>query len=148
SSKRNSIPRRGGAGGRLMGGYDEEASRRRHRLADPDSLCWRFAIRCHLSAAKRSPMTLMITRRARQTSDAKIVRHRSFSAASVPRPRLRLGLPLGGSGCPIVLIGGPPAWRTTAEVHARPLVDGVQPHVGGVVAVGSMTVRIGGLAAA
>ena len=37
-----------------MGGYDEEASRRRHRLADPDGLCGHFAIRCHLSAVKRS----------------------------------------------------------------------------------------------
>ena len=34
-----------------MGGYDEEASRRRHRLADLDSLFWPFAVRCHLSAA-------------------------------------------------------------------------------------------------
>ena len=103
-----------------MGGYDEEASRRRHRLTDPDSLCWHFAIRCHLSAVKRSldhrrqccrrlrntllilaraddgvnratelrttpsPMTLTMHPSCSATSDAKIVRHRSFSAASVP----------------------------------------------------------------
>jgi uncharacterized Zn-binding protein involved in type VI secretion len=35
-----------------------------------------------------------------------------------------------------------------SDVHACPLVDGVKPHVGGVVAVGSMTVMIGGLPAA
>jgi uncharacterized Zn-binding protein involved in type VI secretion len=43
---------------------------------------------------------------------------------------------------------GQPAWRAQGDTHACPLVDGVKPHVGGVVAVGSMTVRIGGLFAA
>jgi uncharacterized Zn-binding protein involved in type VI secretion len=47
-----------------------------------------------------------------------------------------------------VLIGGLPAWRAAADTHACPLSDGPKPHVGGVVAVGSMTVMIGGLFAA
>jgi uncharacterized Zn-binding protein involved in type VI secretion len=46
------------------------------------------------------------------------------------------------------LIGGRPAWRATGDVHACPLVDGGKPHVGGAVAVASITVRIGGLPAA
>jgi uncharacterized Zn-binding protein involved in type VI secretion len=59
------------------------------------------------------------------------------------------GTPLGpGPGCPTVLIGGKPAARAGADFHACPLVDGVKPHVGGVVAVGSATVLIGGLPAA
>jgi uncharacterized Zn-binding protein involved in type VI secretion len=47
-----------------------------------------------------------------------------------------------------VLIGGMPAWRATSDTHACPLVDGLKPHVGGVLAVGSTTVLIGGLPAA
>lgn len=59
------------------------------------------------------------------------------------------GTPLApGPGCPTVLIGGMPAWRVAADFHACPLVNGLQPHVGGTVAVGSMTVMIGGLFAA
>jgi len=59
------------------------------------------------------------------------------------------GTPLApGPGCPTVLIGGMPAWRAAADFHACPLVNGVQPHVGGTVAVGSTTVLIGGLFAA
>lgn len=59
------------------------------------------------------------------------------------------GTPLApGPGCPTVLIGGQPAWRATSDVHACPLVDGVKPHVGGVVAIGSTTVMIGGSPAA
>jgi uncharacterized Zn-binding protein involved in type VI secretion len=59
------------------------------------------------------------------------------------------GTPLApGPGCPTVLIGGKPAWRAKADVHACPLVDGVRPHVGGVAAVGSLTVKIGGSPAA
>ena len=59
------------------------------------------------------------------------------------------GTPLGpGPGCPTVLIAGQPAWRAVADVHACPLVNGVQPHVGGVVAMGSTTVLIAGLPAA
>ena len=59
------------------------------------------------------------------------------------------GTPLGpGPGSPTVLIGGMPAWRALGDTHACPLVTGVVPHVGGVVAVGSLTVLIEGLPAA
>ena len=59
------------------------------------------------------------------------------------------GTPLApGPGCPTVLIGGMPAWRAGADFHACPLVTGVVPHVGGMVAVGSATVLIGGMPAA
>jgi len=59
------------------------------------------------------------------------------------------GTPLGpGPGCPTVLIGGRPAWRATSDSHVCPLSDGPKPHGGGVVAVGSVTVMIGGLPAA
>jgi uncharacterized Zn-binding protein involved in type VI secretion len=47
-----------------------------------------------------------------------------------------------------VLIGGQPAWRAVADQHVCPLVTGVVPHVGGIVAVGSTTVLIGGFPAA
>lgn len=58
------------------------------------------------------------------------------------------GTPLGvGPGDPRVLIGGKPAWRAGSDTHVCPLANGLQPHVGGVVAVGSTTVLIGGLAA-
>ena len=53
-----------------------------------------------------------------------------------------------GPGAPTVLIGGKPAWRAGSDTHACPLVDGVKPHVGGVVVKGSVTVLIGGLPAA
>lgn len=49
---------------------------------------------------------------------------------------------------PDVLIGGLPAWRATLDVHTCPLVNGVVPHVGGVVAVGSKTVLINKMPAA
>jgi uncharacterized Zn-binding protein involved in type VI secretion len=59
------------------------------------------------------------------------------------------GTPLGpGPGAPTVLIGGMPAWRTLGDSHTCPLFTGVVPHVGGVVAVGSLTVLIEGLPAA
>jgi uncharacterized Zn-binding protein involved in type VI secretion len=59
------------------------------------------------------------------------------------------GTPLApGPGCPLVLIGGMPAWRAGEDFHACPLVNGVVPHVGGVVAMGSLTVLIGGAPAA
>ena len=59
------------------------------------------------------------------------------------------GTPLGpGPGSFNVLIGGMPAWRATVDSHACPLVTGVVPHVGGVVAVGSFTVLINNLPAA
>lgn len=59
------------------------------------------------------------------------------------------GTPLGpGPGSPTVLIGGMPAWRAVSDFHVCPLVTGIVPHVGGVVAVGSLTVLIEGLPAA
>ena len=60
------------------------------------------------------------------------------------------GTPLSpGPGSFNVLVGGKPAWRATSDFHACPLFDGPpKPHVGGVVAVGSMTVLINGLPAA
>src|SRR5688572_12857681 len=59
------------------------------------------------------------------------------------------GTPLGpGPGAMNVLIGGMPAWRATSDSHVCPLSDGPKPHGGGIVSVGSMTVKIGGLAAA
>jgi uncharacterized Zn-binding protein involved in type VI secretion len=59
------------------------------------------------------------------------------------------GTPLApGPGSVNVLIGGRPAWRATADFHACPLVNGLVPHVGGVVAIGSVTVLINGLPAA
>jgi len=59
------------------------------------------------------------------------------------------GTPLApGPGCPTVLIAGQPAWRAGSDFHVCPLVDGLKPHVGGVVAAGSATVMIGGLPAA
>src|SRR5262245_44614118 len=59
------------------------------------------------------------------------------------------GTPLSpGPGSVNVLIGGKPAWRAAADFHTCPLVTGVVPHVGGVVAAGSTTVLIGGLPAA
>lgn len=58
------------------------------------------------------------------------------------------GTPLGaGPGCPTVLIGGKPAWRV-GDTHVCPLFDGPKPHVGGVVAAGSVSVMIGGQPAA
>lgn len=59
------------------------------------------------------------------------------------------GTPLGpGPGCTTVMIAGQPAWRALADSHVCPLSDGPKPHAGGVVAVGSATVMIGGLPAA
>jgi uncharacterized Zn-binding protein involved in type VI secretion len=59
------------------------------------------------------------------------------------------GTPLGlGPGSVNVKIGGLPAWRCTSDTHVCPLVDGVKPHVGGVVTMGSTSVRINGLPAA
>jgi uncharacterized Zn-binding protein involved in type VI secretion len=59
------------------------------------------------------------------------------------------GTPLApGPGCLTVLIGGQPAWRAVADIHACPLFDGPKPHITGVVAIGSATVKIGGLPAA
>lgn len=59
------------------------------------------------------------------------------------------GTPLApGPGSVNVLIGNKPAWIATSDFHACPLVDGVKPHVGGVVAVGSTSVLINSLPAA
>jgi uncharacterized Zn-binding protein involved in type VI secretion len=59
------------------------------------------------------------------------------------------GTPLSpGPGSANVLIGGKPAWCATADMHTCPLVTGVVPHVGGVVAMGSVTVLIGNMPAA
>ncbi len=59
------------------------------------------------------------------------------------------GTPLGpGPGSVNVLIGGMPAWRAAVDTHTCPLVTGVVPHVGGVVALGSVTVLINNLPAA
>jgi len=46
------------------------------------------------------------------------------------------------------MIAGQPAWRAGSDTHACPLFNGPSPHVGGVVALGSLTVMIGGLPAA
>jgi uncharacterized Zn-binding protein involved in type VI secretion len=59
------------------------------------------------------------------------------------------GTPLApGIGSTNVIIGGMPAWRVGADSHVCPLVDGLKPHVGGVVAKGSSTVLINGFPAA
>lgn len=59
------------------------------------------------------------------------------------------GTPLSpGPGCLTVTIAGQPAWRAVTDKHVCPLSDGPKPHVGGVVAVGSTTVMIGGFPAA
>lgn len=59
------------------------------------------------------------------------------------------GTPLApGPGSPNVLIGGKPAWRIIADMHACPLSDGPKPHVGGVTVVGCPTVLINGFPAA
>jgi uncharacterized Zn-binding protein involved in type VI secretion len=52
-----------------------------------------------------------------------------------------------GPTSPNVLIGSLPAARATDQ-HVCPMVDGVKPHVGGVIAKGSATVLINGLPAA
>lgn len=61
------------------------------------------------------------------------------------------GTPLApGPGSANVLIGGMPAWRATSDFHTCPLATPAVPpvpHVGGVVAVGSMTVLINNLPA-
>src|SRR5579875_1714035 len=49
-----------------------------------------------------------------------------------------------GPGCPTVLIGGLPAARIT-DMHTCPMVDGIVPHVGGPIVLGSFTVLVGGM---
>ncbi|OGW50260.1 MAG: hypothetical protein A2078_16045 [Nitrospirae bacterium GWC2_57_9] len=59
------------------------------------------------------------------------------------------GKPLApGTGSANVLIGGMPAWRVGMDSHTCPLVDGMKPHAGGVVAKGSSRVMINGCPAA
>lgn len=59
------------------------------------------------------------------------------------------GTPLSpGPGSMTVMIGNMPAWRALTDTHVCPLVDGVKPHVGGMVMMGSTTVLIGGMPAA
>ncbi len=50
--------------------------------------------------------------------------------------------PVSGLGSPNVFIGNLPAWRAWTDVHVCPLVNGVQPHTGGTVLVGSTSVFI------
>lgn len=58
------------------------------------------------------------------------------------------GTPLGPAlGSLNVLIGSQPAWRATLDLHTCPLVTGVVPHVGGVVAIGNPLVLINGMPA-
>ncbi len=58
------------------------------------------------------------------------------------------GTPLApGPGSVNVLIGGMPAWRAASDMHTCPLVTVLVPHVGGVVAMGSVTVLINSLPA-
>ena len=56
--------------------------------------------------------------------------------------------PSPGVGSPNVWIGGMPAWRALVDPHVCPLVTALVPHVGGVVAKGSLTVFINGFPAA
>ena len=59
------------------------------------------------------------------------------------------GTPLSpGPGSSNVLISGMPAWRANVDMHTCPLSTGPNPHVGGVVAVGSVTVLINNFPAA
>lgn len=59
------------------------------------------------------------------------------------------GTPLApGPGSTNVLIAGLPAWRVGMDFHACPLVTGLVPHVGGMVAMGSTTVLINNMPAA
>jgi uncharacterized Zn-binding protein involved in type VI secretion len=52
-----------------------------------------------------------------------------------------------GPGCPTVLIGNLPA-ATVGDMQACPMFNGLQPHVGGAIAMGSTTVLICGKPAA
>jgi uncharacterized Zn-binding protein involved in type VI secretion len=59
------------------------------------------------------------------------------------------GTPLaGGTGSQNVLIGGKPAWRIGPDIHSCPLMDGPNPHVGGVAVMGCPTVLINNFPAA
>jgi uncharacterized Zn-binding protein involved in type VI secretion len=65
------------------------------------------------------------------------------AAARVGDPTTHGSTPLGpGIGSPNVFIGGQPAWRANIDTHACPLSNGPQPHGGGTVLKGSLTVQI------
>lgn len=58
------------------------------------------------------------------------------------------GTPLApGPGSVNVFIGKSPAWKAGSDFHTCPLLTGVVPHVGGLVAMGSVTVFINKLPA-
>lgn len=64
---------------------------------------------------------------------------------SKPAARLGDSTAHGGSitvGCPTVMIGGAPAARV-GDMHVCPMWDGMKPHVGGPISMGSATVTIG-----
>jgi uncharacterized Zn-binding protein involved in type VI secretion len=59
------------------------------------------------------------------------------------------GTPLAPSpGSSNVFIGKLPAWRATGDIHTCPLVTALVPHVGGTVAMGSLTVKVNNMPAA
>lgn len=67
----------------------------------------------------------------------------TVSAASSVGDVTGHGNPLSpGPGSNNVLIGGRRAWRGLIDTHVCPLVDGLKPHVGGVVLEGSKSVFI------
>ena len=47
-----------------------------------------------------------------------------------------------GPGSLNVLINGRPAWLSLSDFHTCPAFDGLKPHVGGIVQIGSKTVFI------
>jgi len=64
-------------------------------------------------------------------------------AARLMDPTVHGGM-IVGPGCPMVIIGGMPAARIT-DMHECPMVDGIVPHVGGPIVLGSFTVIVGGM---
>jgi uncharacterized Zn-binding protein involved in type VI secretion len=72
-----------------------------------------------------------------------------MAAAARVGDNTRHGSPLGpGPGSTNVRIGGMPAWRAWADLHACPLSDGAKAHGSGMVAGGSGRVWINNLPAA
>jgi uncharacterized Zn-binding protein involved in type VI secretion len=71
------------------------------------------------------------------------------AAARVGDLTAHASTPLGpGIGSLNVLIGGLPAWRALVDIHVCPLFNGLQPHVGGIVEKGSLSVLINNFPAA